>query len=81
MDETLQIPVEKSAVPARSASDIEPAMSFFSMKSDEGSDGQAEEMGDLLVILRLKKNAPFAVTTLAAFLALKGLHHPVSKVS
>jgi len=81
MDETLLILIEKGAVAARSASDIEPAMSFFTMESDEGLDSDAEEIGDLLDFLWLKKNAAFAVTALSAFLALKSLHPQVPKVS
>jgi len=77
MDETLLILIEKCAVAARSASDIEPAMSFLTAESDEGLGGQAEEIGDLFDFLRLKKNAAFAVTALSTFLAFKSFHPQV----
>jgi hypothetical protein len=81
MDETLLILIEKGAIPTRSASDIGPAMPFFTVESDEGLDAQAEEIGNLLDFLRPKKNAPFAVAALSAFLALKSFHLQVPKVS
>jgi hypothetical protein len=74
MDETVLILIEKGAVPARSASDIGPAMSLFAVKSDKRLDRQAEEIGDLLDFLRLKENAAFAVATFSAFFALKSFH-------
>jgi hypothetical protein len=74
MDETLLRLIKKGAVPARDASDIGTAMSFFAVESDEGFDGQAEEIGDLLNFLRLKKNASLAVAAFATFLAFKSFH-------
>jgi hypothetical protein len=74
VDETLLVTIEKSAVSARSAPDIEPAMPFFTGQSDKGLDGQAEEVGNLLDLLMLKKNAAFAIAALSAFLAFKNLH-------
>jgi hypothetical protein len=46
------------------------------VESDEGLDSQAEEIGDLLDFLRLKKNPAFSITALSAFLALKSFHWP-----
>jgi hypothetical protein len=80
VDKTLLILIEKSAVAARGASDIEPAMSFLTVESDEGLDGQAEEIGDLFDFLGLKRNAAFAVTARSTFLALKSFHPQVPKV-
>jgi hypothetical protein len=74
VDETLMILIEKRAVPARRAPDIEPAMPFFTGQSDKGLDGQAEEICNLLDFLRLKRNTSFAVAALSAFLALKSFH-------
>jgi hypothetical protein len=74
VDETLLVTIEKGAVSARSAPDIEPVMPFFTGQSDKGLDGQAEKIGNLLDFLRPKKNAAFAVAALSAFLALKNLH-------
>jgi hypothetical protein len=74
MNETLLVLIEKGAEAARSASDVGKAMPFFAVESDEGLDRQAEEIGDLLDLLRLKKNAALAVATLSAFLALKSSH-------
>jgi hypothetical protein len=74
MDETLLILIEKCAVAGRSASDVAPAMPFFTVESDEGLDRQAEEIGDLLDFLRLKKNPAFSITALSAFLAFKSSH-------
>jgi hypothetical protein len=76
MDETLFRLIEKGAVPAREASDIGPAMSFFAVESDEGFDCQAEEISNPLDFLRLEKNAAFAVAALPAFLAFKCFHWP-----
>jgi hypothetical protein len=58
VDDTLLILIEKGAVSARNASDIEPAKSLFAVECDKGFDGQAEEIGNLFDFLRLKKNAP-----------------------
>jgi hypothetical protein len=74
MNETLLILIEESAVAARSASDIAPAMPFSTVESDEGLDSQAEEIGDLFDFLRLQKNASFSITALSAFFALKNFH-------
>jgi len=74
VDETLLVTIEKGAVSARSAPDIEPAMPFFTGQSDKGLDGQAEKISDLLDLLRRKKNTAFAVAALSAFLALEYLH-------
>jgi len=74
MDETLLRLIEKGAVPARDASEIGPAMSFFAVESDERFDGQAEEISNSLDFLRLKGNPSLAVAAFATFLALKCFH-------
>jgi hypothetical protein len=56
-------------------------MPFLTVKSDEGLHSQAEEIGNLLDFLRLKKNAAFSVAALSAFLALKSFHPQVPRVS
>jgi hypothetical protein len=76
MDETLLLLIEKGAIAARSASDVEPAMPLFAVESHEGFDGQAQEIGDPPDFLRLKKDPSFSVTALPALLALKSLHWP-----
>jgi hypothetical protein len=81
MDETLLILIEKGAIPARSASDVEPAMSLLTMTSDKRFHIQAEEIGNLLDFPSLKNNAALAVTARSTFLALKSVHHQVPKVS
>jgi len=81
VNETLLILIEKGAASVRSAPDIEPAMPSFTVESDKGLYGQAEEMGNLLDFLRLKNDTAFAVAALSAFLALKRLHPQVPKVS
>jgi hypothetical protein len=74
MNEALLVLIEKGAEAARSASDVEPAMPLFAVESDEGLDRQAEEIGNPLDLLGLKKNAAFSITALPALLALKSLH-------
>jgi hypothetical protein len=81
VDDTLLILIEKGAVSARNASDMEPAMPLFTVESNKGLDGQAEEICNLLDFLRLKRNTSFAVAALSAFLALKSFHPQVPKVS
>jgi hypothetical protein len=74
VDETLSITTEKHTVAVRSASDIEPAMSLFTVESDKGLAAQAEKIGNFPDFLRPKNNAAFTIAALSAFLAFKSFH-------